>query len=275
MKYILTYCVMMIVASLNAQQISVMTYNIKLDYPKEGENSWATRKPYFINQLKANAPDILGVQEALPNQMKDMVSLLTDYHFVGMGRDEGNKGEHSAIFYKKDLFEIIETSTFWLSETPEKASLGWDAAYNRICTYALFKNRNTGNRFWVFNTHLDHIGVKAQVEGAKLILNKIKHINKQNLPVILMGDFNMEATYEGIQYLSKSLRDSKTIANKVMGPSGTFNNFEFDKPVTRRIDYIFLSEGITVNKYSVLSDSYEGHYPSDHLSVMIDIAFTK
>lgn len=266
---------MMIVASMNAQQISVMTYNIKLDYPKEGENSWATRKPYFINQLKANAPDILGVQEALPNQMKDMDSLLTDYHFVGVGRDEGNKGEHSAIFYKKDLFEVIETSTFWLSETPEKASLGWDAAYNRICTYALFKNRNTGNRFWVFNTHLDHVGVKAQVEGAKLILNKIKHINKQNLPVILMGDFNMEATHESIQHISKSLRDSKSITNKVMGPLGTFNNFEFEKPVTRRIDYIFLSEGITVNKYSVLSDSYVGHYPSDHLPVMIDIAFMK
>ena len=257
MKYIVWYCIIIFCTGLNAQQISVMTYNIKLDYPKEGDNSWTTRKPFFMDRLKFYEPDILGVQEALPNQMSDIDSLLVAYQFVGVGRDDGkNEGEYSAIFYKSDIFEVLESSAFWLSETPEKVSLGWDAAYNRICTYALFKNLITEKMFWVF------------------ILNNIKQINKQNLPVILMGDFNMEETHESIQYISKSLNDSKSVANKVFGPSGTFNGFEFDKSVTRRIDYIFLSDHFAVKKYAVLSDSHEGYYPSDHLPVLIDIVFT-
>lgn len=267
---------MLFFAILNAQQIAIMTYNIKLDYPKEGENSWANRKPFLINQLKFNAPDILGVQEALPNQMKDIDSALVTYNFVGVGRDDGkNEGEYSAIFYKKDLFEVLESSTFWLSETPEKASLGWDAAYHRICTYGLFRNLKTNKVFWVFNTHLDHVGTQARMKSAKLILNKIKQLNSNNLPVILMGDFNMEDTHESIKYISENLRDSKLVADTVVGPSGTFNNFEFGKPVTRRIDYVFLSNDFIVNKYTVLSDSNEGKYPSDHFPVMVDITFMK
>jgi endonuclease/exonuclease/phosphatase family metal-dependent hydrolase len=267
---------MLFFAILNAQQIAIMTYNIKLDYPKEGENSWANRKPFFINQLKFNAPDILGVQEALPNQMKDIDSALLTHYFVGVGRDDGkNEGEYSAIFYKKDLFEVLESSTFWLSETPGKASLGWDAAYHRICTYGLFRNLKTNKVFWVFNTHLDHVGTQARMKSAKLILNKIKQLNSNNLPVILMGDFNMEDTHESIKYISENLRDSKLVADTVVGPSGTFNNFEFGKPVTRRIDYVFLSNDFIVNKYTVLSDSNEGKYPSDHFPVMVDITFMK
>src|SRR5690606_531056 len=129
--------------------------------------------------------------------------------------------------------------------------------------------------FWVFNTHLDHVGATAQIEGVKLILNKIKLINTQNSPIILMGDFNMDDTHESITYISKSLNDSKTVAKNTFGPSGTFNNFEFHKPVTRRIDFIFLSDGITVNKYAVLSDSIDCHYPSDHLPVFIQLSLNK
>ena len=121
-----------------AQDFSIMSYNIKLDYPKEGENSWTNRKPFFINQLKFYEPDVLGVQEAMPNQMKDMDSLLVDYSYVGVGRDGGkDSGEYSAIFYKTDKFNIVKSGTFWLSETPENVSMGWDAICNRVCTYAL------------------------------------------------------------------------------------------------------------------------------------------
>lgn len=271
---LITYCTIIFYMSLNAQQMSIMTYNIKLDYPKEGENSWMNRKPFFINQLKFYEPDVLGVQEAMPNQMKDMDNLLVDYNFVGVGRDDGkDEGEYSAIFYKADQFEVLESSTFWLSETPEKVSMGWDAVYNRVCTYALFENLKTKKMFWVFNTHLDHIGTEARIESIKLILNKIKLLNTQGLPVILMGDFNMEETHESIKYISKSLNDSKYVARNTFGPSGTFNNFEFHKPVTRRIDFIFVSDHITVNKYAVLSDSKACRYPSDHLPVFADIAF--
>ena len=273
MKQTLLILFVMLGVGLNAQ-VSVMTYNIKLDYPKEGENSWTNRKPFFINQLKFYEPDILGVQEAMPNQMKDMDSLLGDYKFVGVGRDDGkDAGEYSAIFYKKDKFKILQTSTFWLSQTPEKVSMGWDAVCNRVCTYALFQNVKTKKAFWVFNTHFDHVGVEARKESAILIMKKIKELNVKNQPVILMGDFNMEDSHDSIQYITKTMADSKTVAKNVFGPSGTFNNFEFHKPVTRRIDYVFLSNDIEANKYAVLSDSIDCHYPSDHLPVYLQLTF--
>lgn len=258
---------------LNAQEISLMTYNIKLDYPKEGENSWTNRKPFFIDLLKFHEPDIFSVQEAMPNQMKDMDSLLLDYGFVGVGRDDGDdQGEYSAIFYKTGKFEVVISSTFWLSETPEKVSMGWDAACNRICTYALFRDKKSKKKFWIFNTHFDHIGVEARKNSATLIIQKIKDINIENLPVILTGDFNMEDSNDSIQFISKELLDSKKVADNVFGPIGTFNNFEFFRPVTRRIDYIFVSSDVMVNKYAVLSDNWDCHYPSDHLPVYIELS---
>lgn len=272
-KLFLTSIILVIFGNLHSQEVSVMTYNIKLDYPKESENSWTNRKPIFINQLKFYEPDILGVQEAMPNQMKDMDSLLADYNFVGVGRDDGkDAGEYSAIFYKKAQFKVLKSSTFWLSQTPEKVSMGWDAVCNRVCTYALFQNKSSKKSFWVFNTHFDHVGVEARKQSAILILQKIKELNSENHPVILMGDFNMEETHESIQLITKTLRDSKKASNIVFGPEGTFNNFEFNKPVTRRIDFIFLSNDIKVNKYAVLSDSHNCRYPSDHLPVYLKLA---
>lgn len=270
-KIIFGICVL-IMASLRAQELKVMTYNIKLDYPKEGEHSWSNRKPFFINQLKFYEPDVFGVQEAMPNQMKDMDSLLIDYGFVGVGRDDGNDlGEYSAIFYKKDKFNVIKSSTFWLSQTPEKVSMGWDAVCNRICTYALFETKGPKQKFWMFNTHFDHIGAEARKNSAMLIIQKIRELNSDNYPVILSGDFNMEEDHESIGFISKNLKDSKKIAKNTFGPKGTFNGFKFHEPVTRRIDFIFLSPGISVNKYAVLSDSQDCKYPSDHLPVYIHI----
>ena len=260
---------------LNAQDLSVMTYNIKLDYPKEGENSWTNRKPFLINQIKFYEPDVLGVQEAMPNQMKEMDSLLEDYSYVGVGRDDGkDSGEYSAIFYKKDNLKVLESSTFWLSETPQKVSMGWDAVCNRVCTYALFKNKRTKQKFWVFNTHFDHVGEIARKASAILLIQKIKELNTKNLPVILMGDFNLEPESENIKYITTHLKDSKEVSlSKPFGPSGTFNGFNFHEPVTRRIDYIFVSSKIKVNTHAVLSDNWDCKYPSDHLPVYVKLQF--
>ena len=256
--------------------ISVMTYNIKLDYPKEGENSWTNRKPFFIDQIKFYEPDILGVQEAMPNQMNDMDSLLEEYAYVGVGRDDGkDEGEYSAIFYKMNELKILESSTFWLSKTPDKVSMGWDAAFKRVCTYALFENQKTKQKFWVFNTHFDHVGVEARKNSTTLIIQKIKDINTNNYPVMLTGDFNMEPSDESIQVILQSLNDAKVAAENTFGPKGTFNSFQFDQPVTRRIDYIFTSEDVVVNKYAVLSDNENLLYPSDHLPVYVEFAFEK
>ncbi len=267
---------LIVIQTMRSQETTtLMTYNIKLDYPKEGENSWVERKDFMIGQIKFYEPDIFGVQEAMPNQMKDMDTMLDNYNFVGVGRDDGkDEGEYSAVFYNKNKFNIIESSTFWLSQTPEKVSMGWDAVCNRVCTYALFEDKISKKRFWVFNTHFDHVGTVARYESSQLIIKKIKELNIENYPVALMGDFNLEETNESIQYILKHLNDSKAVSKSgVFGPNGTFNNFEFHKPVTHRIDYIFVSSNtIDVNKYAVLSDSKDCKYPSDHLPVYIEIS---
>jgi endonuclease/exonuclease/phosphatase family metal-dependent hydrolase len=254
----------------------VMTYNIKLDYPKKGENSWNNRKDWMVRQIKFHQPDIFGVQEALPNQMQYLDSTLVNFQYIGVGRDNGNnQGEYSAIFYNASMFKVIEKGTFWLSETPNKVSMGWDAVCNRICTYARFKNMNTKQQFWVFNTHFDHVGKVARTESPKLILKKIESLNSKNLPVILMGDFNLEPETKNIQLFYSYFNDSKSISETApFGPEGTFNGFNFNEPVTRRIDYIFVSkDDIKVKKYGVLSDSKDCKYPSDHLPVMVFLSF--
>ncbi|MDG4714503.1 endonuclease/exonuclease/phosphatase family protein [Winogradskyella marincola] len=275
MKNFITLLVVLNSLSVLSQDLKIMSYNIKLDYPKEGKNSWINRKPFMVNQIKFYEPDVLGVQEAMPNQMKDLDSLLTGYSFVGVGRDDGkDEGEYSAIFYKKNDLEVVKSSTFWLSQTPDKVSMGWDAVCNRVCTYALFQHKETKKKFWVFNTHFDHVGKEARTKSAVLILDKIKGLNTENHPVFLTGDFNMEPNHESIDYITQTLKDSKEVTELDFGPEGTFNGFHFDQPVTRRIDYVFVSEDVEVYKYAVLSDSWNMQYPSDHLPVLIEAKLT-
>lgn len=274
MKRFFTIIAIIISFSATSQELKIMSYNIKLDYPKEGKNSWTNRKPFMMNQIKFYEPDVLGVQEAMPNQMKDLDALLTNYSFVGVGRDDGkDEGEYSAIFYRKDDLEVLESSTFWLSQTPDRVGMGWDAVCNRVCTYALFQHKTTKKKFWVFNTHFDHVGKEARSKSAVLILDKIKSLNTENHPVFLTGDFNMEPNHESVDYITQTLKDSKIVAELDLGPEGTFNGFHFDQPVTRRIDYVFVSFDVKINKYAVLSDNWNMQYPSDHLPVLIEASF--
>jgi endonuclease/exonuclease/phosphatase family metal-dependent hydrolase len=258
----------------NAQTLKVMTYNIRLDVDSDGVNAWRFRKDYFSSQIQFYNPDIFGVQEAKPNQVIDISKALLEYNNVGVGRDGIGQGESSNIFYKKEKFTVKESNTFWLSETPNIISKGWDAAYNRVCTYALFKDLKTKQLFWVFNTHLDHIGEQARTKGIELILSKIKEVNTKNYPVILMGDLNSEPQEDRILLLKKAMDDTREISiEKPFGPSGTFNNFKHNEPVTKLIDYIFISKNsiFKVKKYAVLSDSKDLKYPSDHLPVYVEI----
>jgi endonuclease/exonuclease/phosphatase family metal-dependent hydrolase len=177
--------------SLKAQTYKAMTYNIRYDNVNDGENQWFKRKEFLTNQMAYNAPDILGIQEGLHHQVKYIDSVLTQYKYIGVGRDDGKiKGEYSAIFYDDRKLEVINQGTFWLSKTPEEISVGWDAAMERICTYGLFIDKTTDQQFFVFNTHFDHIGNMAREESAKLILKKATILNKNNLPLIIMRDFN-------------------------------------------------------------------------------------
>ncbi len=262
-----------IITNISAQTIKVITYNIRNDNPNDGENGWEYRKNFLANQIRFNEPDFLGIQEGLLHQVAFIDSTLRQYNFIGVGRDEGKlEGEFSALFYNSEKFKLLKSSTFWLSETPTVPSKGWDAAYSRICTYGLFENKSSGKKVWMFNTHFDHRGFEARRESTKLIVEKINEINSKKYPVVFMGDLNLEPNTNPIKYLSKNFIDSKYASKIVFGPNGTFNGFDFSKPVTKRIDYIFVSkENIEVLKYAVLSDSKDCRYPSDHLPVFVEL----
>jgi len=260
--------------SFYGQNLKIMTYNIRLDIASDGENAWPNRKDFFTSQIQFYSPDIFGVQEATPNQVVDIASVLPKYNKFGTGREGEGKGEACTIYYKKDRFEVEETNTFWLSETPNVVSRGWDAACNRVCTYGLFKDLKTKKTFWVFNLHLDHMGEVARVKGVQLVLKKISELNSKKYPAFLMGDFNSEPNTPQIAEIKKVMDDTREVSKeKPFGPSGTFNGFKHNEPVTLLIDYIFVSKnsGLKIQKHAVLSDSKDLKYPSDHLPVLIEI----
>lgn len=265
-------CIALIV---NGQELSVMTYNIRYDNPEDSVNSWSNRKALLSSQIKFIHPDIVGIQEALNHQLSFVDSVISDYSFVGVGRDDGqSKGEYNPIFFDVNKFNLVESGTFWLSETPDSVSVGWDAALPRICTYALLHHRSFDRDIWVLNTHFDHIGEEARAYSAQLIMQKIDSLRQnRNIPVILMGDFNTSFNeLDPGPFITSRLTDSKIAClQPPYGPIGTFNGFEFEKPITQRIDYIFVSEQIDVIKYGVLTDSQKGRFPSDHFPVYIEI----
>lgn len=253
--------------------LKIMTYNIRLDVASDGENAWPNRKEFLSSQVLFHSPDILGIQEARPHQMMYLKSMLTEYKTIGIGRRGENKGEHSSIFYNSKKLKVEKEATFWLSETPTIFSQGWDAAHPRICTYGLFTQLDNNKKIWVFNTHLDNRGTESRLKGTALILEKIEAVNTGNFPVIVMGDFNVEPNSELIVGVKQKMNDSRDIAPIIFGPNGTFNGFNSDEPVTRRIDYILLSktEQVDLKKYGVLSTVIASKYPSDHFPVLVEL----
>ena len=254
--------------------IKVMSYNLRLDVASDGENAWPNRKDFLLSQIKFYEPTVFGTQEGRPNQIAEMKDYLSDYAYIGQGRDGENKGEYSAIFYNTKKVKFENVNTFWLSENPKIVSKGWDAAYPRICTYGLMTVLNSDKKVWVFNTHLDHVGKEARLKGMKLIEAEIQKVNSKNYPVILTGDFNVEPKSELIVQLKNNFLDAKEAAGEnAFGAEGTFNGFKFEEKVTKRIDYIMLSKNsnLEVKKYAVLTDSKDLKYPSDHFAVFAEI----
>lgn len=256
--------------------MKIMTYNIKYANDDDGKNSWPFRKHHLTKQLKFYEPEIIGFQEALMEQVKHFEENLENYSHIGVNSDEEKIGEeYNPVFYKSDLLEVLEKNTFWLSETPDEPSKGWDAEFPRVCSYALFKDKKNQNKFWIFNTHFDHKGEKARVESSKLVLKKIEVVNSEKHPVVLMGDLNTTPENECIQILAEKLNDSRKISKNVKyGPEGTFNKFEPEERVTRRIDFIFTSkENVAVLKYAALSEIKDFKFPSDHFPVLVEVKF--
>ena len=251
---------------------NIITYNIRMSTPDDGVNAWPLRKEKVAGLLRFHQADIFNVQEALPEQMDDMVTLFPDFDHVGVGRDDGKRaGEHMAVFFSKARFEKLTDGMFWLSETPDKPGFGWDAVCNRTVTWIKLKDKITKKTFYVFDTHFDHRGNKAREESSKLILKSIKEINKENLPLILTGDLNLVKTSVPVQLILKELPDAmdKTVTPHY-GPAGTSGGFDV-KVLPRKIDYIFINEKVTVLRHGHLSDSYGLFYPSDHIPVLAEV----
>ncbi|WP_113638738.1 endonuclease/exonuclease/phosphatase family protein [Nubsella zeaxanthinifaciens] len=253
--------------------INIITYNIRYATENDGINAWSKRKDNVKALVKFHEADILCTQEALAEQF-DFLLENSDFEAVGAGRDDGKrKGEFSPIYYNKNRFSKKDGGVFWLSQTPNVPSKGWDAMFNRVCTWVRLYDKLNKNEFLVFNTHYDHVGVQARIESAKLIKQKIQEIAPK-LPVVYTGDLNVTPETEAIATIKSFLSDSKEISRQApYGPDGTFNGFKFDSPLKDRIDYIFVNKGFKVQKYAVLSDSKDQRYFSDHLPVFAQIKF--
>ena len=252
---------------------SVITYNIKYDDNSNGKNSWKVRKDAMIELIHKLSPDILGIQEGLIHQVEFLDSKMSDHKYVGVGRDDSNrKGEYCAIFFNEKKYKLLKDSTFWLSENPDKVSVGWDAALERICTYALLENIKNGNKIWAFNTHFDHIGNIAREESARLLLEKIQMLNINKEPVLVMGDFNVEDNSKVIDILKQKLIDTMRdyeIDHK--GPVGTFNNFLNNQEIIKRIDYVFSNGFQTISHQHIDKKLESGDHISDHLPVFVEV----
>jgi len=255
------------------QSINIITYNIRYSNEKDGVNAWSNRKDNVKALVKFHDADILCAQEALAEQF-DALLENSDFEAVGAGRDDGKrKGEFSPIFYNKNRFSKKNGGVFWLSQTPDVPSKGWDAMFNRVCTWVRLYDKLSKKEFLVFNTHYDHVGVQARIESAKLVKQKIQEIAPK-LPVVYTGDLNVTPETEAITTIKSFLSDSKEISKEPpYGPDGTFNGFKFNTPLKDRIDYVFVNKGFKVQKYGVLTDSKDQRYFSDHLPVFVKLLF--
>lgn len=269
---------LLLAATVNAQRkpdnyINVMSYNIRYNNTNDGENAWPNRKDQVNALVRFHDADILCVQEALALQVDQLLEN-TDFEMAGVGRTDGKReGEFSAIYFDKKRFVKKDGGTFWLSDTPEKPSKGWDAAIVRICTWLRLYDKWNKKEFMVFNTHYDHVGVQARIESAKLIKKKIQEIAPK-LPVVLTGDLNVTPETEAIATIKTFLTDTKEATiEPAYGPEGTFNGFKFNAALKDRIDYIFINKGFKVQKFAVLSDSKNLRYPSDHLPIVARLFF--
>lgn len=259
-------------------ELNVMSYNIRYDNPEDSLNNWQYRKDVAAKIIKTKDIDIVGTQEVLHNQLVDLQERLPEYTAIGVGRQDGiEKGEYSALFYKRDRFTEVSSGYFWLSETPEVAgSIGWDGACERIATWAILKDKQTGREVFAINTHLDHVGKIARQEGVTLLLTKAAELSK-GLPIIMTGDFNATPDSDVIKHvtntsLKEHLTNAKTIAKEFTGTEWTFHDFG-KIPVENRdyIDYIFVSSNIETDKFEVLPEKLDEVFLSDHVPVVAKI----
>lgn len=255
--------------------VRAMTYNIRLDIASDGPNAWPYRRELVAEVIRHENPDLLDMQEVLLRQKQDLEQALPGYAIIGDGRDGGDKGEFSPLAYRRERFELIDSGTFWLSDTPSVPGKGWDAAYPRIATWALLRDRSNGKHMRVINTHFDHVGKIARHQSAVMLSSWLAMGEWSNLPTILMGDLNSGPEEDGYRVLAREgtgLRDARLVTSTpAYGPPGTFNAWKIDSNAPAPIDHIFVSSDWSARSYSVVTQHWGGRLPSDHYPVVVDL----
>lgn len=265
-------------------KIRVASFNVRLDTASDGDDRWDVRKPIFFQVWKDIDADLVGVQEARPNQLADMEKALPGWGHIGKGRDGGQAGEHSDIFYRKSRFTVKTNETFWLSPTPAKeGSIGWDAKLPRICTWARLEEKSSGYHFYHFNTHFDHVGDTARQRSAVLISQRIHDRNNTDEGFVLTGDFNVGETSVVTKFLKGNaelfntknpvpMRDTFRVVNPDDKQSGTAHGFDSDSTTGAKIDYVYSGDKTQkVLAAKIVHTKVNGHYPSDHYPIWATI----
>ena len=274
--------VALMVNSAFAGDLSIASWNIKTIEVKRvyQVDEWSDRVPHTVEFIEMMDNDVIGMQEATFIQIDSLLNRMPQYRYVGQASRDGKKsGNYNPIFYKHKKFDLVESRTFWLSETPNKPSMGWDTDSKRICTWALFREKSTGVTFSVYNTHLDHIGEKARVNGVKLILDSLAR--RSSTPVFLLGDFNSERDSDVYNLVGSSgfVKDSYGVAQKKFASGGTFNAFDTGEEPRKIIDFVFVNEKVEVMRYSVPNNFYwksgKPRYYSDHFPVCLLVKLKK
>lgn len=257
-----------------AQQFTVGSFNVRFANPGDSGNLWEQRREAAANMIRFHQFDVFGVQEALKSQIDDLAGFLPEYANYGKGRDDGkDNGEHSPVFYRKDKFKLLSKGDFWLSETPDKPGLGWDATCcNRICSWVQLQDIKSGKKFFFFNAHFDHQGKIARVESGKLIVKKIKEI-AGNAPTVFTGDLNGGHKSEWYLTLENSdlLSDTYTQVKYPYANNSSFNAWGQSVDGYEIIDHVFVTKHFTIGRWGILTDTYHGKFISDHFPILADI----
>ena len=271
---LLSLCFIAITA--DSKNFRIMSFNIRLVTPDDGKNIWYNRSNEVCKFIQKQAPDVFGLQEATQIQMDDISRQLTDYGFVGWGRDDGKqKGEYSPVFFDKTKYRLVKSGVFWLSETPDEVSFGWDAVCRRTCSWVVLQDLKTGNSFVFADTHLDHKGKEARTRGAMLIKERLSRI-AGNIPMMITGDFNVTDQSEAYTTMLTRffpLADAYKAAQKREGLKASFHNWgKIPEKEGDIIDFIFLSPSIKVKKATIYDSSLgDGYFLSDHHPIIADL----
>lgn len=277
MKYFILLCLLYLsvfaapAKITSGDEVKVISYNIRFANKKDGANIWRNRAKASPAMIKDYAPDVFGVQEALAEQLEYMDVKLPQYSYVGVGREDGKKkGETMAIFYNTRTVRLLDWGTYWLSETPEKPSRGWDADCKRTATWSLMQMKDSGRKFFYVNTHLDHRGDMAQQKGLELILERIAAMNPEGLPMILTGDFNVEPDAPVLYGLNAKMTDARRSALKT-DSRATFNAWGKSASI---IDYIYHSGFSECAEFETIVRQYKDVlYISDHYPIVSRLVF--